>query len=156
MGRQEGDAHGSPRAGGFNPLRESSGFLSPLGGVALPAGFLFYSRNWGAEGGNGGENGAILMHFPGRPSTRMVWGHPFSSGNGESLERRRTGKRGATTRRTNFPHPAIPLPNFRRFMDVSGKLSRGFASSSPLPKFPHSPSTFRGVLYTREKSLCVF
>lgn len=67
-GRQEGDAHGPPRARGFNPLRESSCFLSPPGGVALPSGVFILrgtpsfpcSRNWGAaEGRNGAENSAI-------------------------------------------------------------------------------------------------
>lgn len=86
---------------------------------------------------------------------------PPPPGVGDFFERRRTLKRGATFRSRNFPLPAIPLPNFKRFMDVSTKGLPGipgiclFISAPHISSHPKHILRARGVSNTREKSLCL-
>lgn len=129
-------------------LRESSCFLSPLRGVALPAGFSFrgvsLSFHTPGTGGSAGESGSGCPDaLPGMsqlqggllptppPPPGFLWGEEESKVQEHKLS-----------------SPRHPLPSFKPFL--------GFASS---PESPHTPSAScgpQGFPTLGEKSLCVF
>lgn len=129
-------------------LRENSCFLSPLTGVALPAGFSFRGVSLPfhtpGTGGSAGESGSGCPDaLPGMsqlqggllptppPPPGFLWGEEESKVQEHKLSSSRH-----------------PLPSFKPFL--------GFASS---PESPHTPSAScgpQGFPTLGKKSLCVF
>lgn len=145
-GGQEGDAHGSPRAGGFNPLRESSYFLSPLclqgfyfAGCSLLSILQELRCRRRKRRGKRRDPDALSGMPPGvwgsgRPGTRVVWGHPSPSGLGNPW---RGGGQGRREQRPGAQTFLIP-PSFSQLQAFYGRERE--ASHRDLPLHSRSPN----------------